>query len=94
MQIGHSSSREATQQVLLEALPPILVLHLERFVYDAASEGTKKMSKRVQFGPELEIPLGTTFSFVSLVLVKTKDPSSRSVQKSWHMIPGTLQSRA
>jgi ubiquitin carboxyl-terminal hydrolase 10 len=81
VQIGHSSSRKATQQVLLEALPPILVLHLERFVYDAASEGINRMSKPVQFGPELEIPFGTTFSFVSLVPAKTKNPSSPSVQK-------------
>jgi hypothetical protein len=52
----------ATQQVLLEALPPALVLHLGRFQYDAATNGTKKISKPVQFTPELEIPLGTFFS--------------------------------
>ena len=60
-----SSSNEATQQVLLEALPPILVLHLERFVYDVATESINKITKPVQFGSELEIPLGTDFLFFS-----------------------------
>ena len=56
-----SSSNEATQQVLLEVLPQILVRHLERFVYDAATESVNRIRKPVHFGPELEIPLGTGF---------------------------------
>jgi ubiquitin carboxyl-terminal hydrolase 10 len=51
--------------VQIEALPPILVLHLERFLYDATADGIVKTSKSVQFAPELEIPIGTIFSFVS-----------------------------
>ena len=55
---------EASQQVLIEALPSVLVLHLKRFLYDVAADGIVKVSKPVQFAPELEIPLGTSFSFV------------------------------
>ena len=61
MQVDQSSSNEATQQILLEALPPILVLHLERFLYDVTTASINKISKPVKFGPELEIPLGMTF---------------------------------
>ncbi|KAF8484504.1 hypothetical protein DFH94DRAFT_842406 [Russula ochroleuca] len=57
VQVGQSSSREASQQVLLEALPPVLVVHLERFPYNVAADDIKKISKPVQFTPELEIPL-------------------------------------
>ena len=64
MQVRQSSSSEANQQLLLEALPPVLVLYLERFLYDAATGGIDKISKPVQFTPELEIPPGTGFSFV------------------------------
>ena len=62
VEIDQSGSNEASQQVLLEALPSILVLHLEPFLYGAATDGINKISKSVQFGPELEIPLGTIFS--------------------------------
>ena len=51
----------------IEALPSVLVLHLERFLYDAAADGIVKINKPVQFPPELEIPLGKSFSFVFLV---------------------------
>jgi ubiquitin carboxyl-terminal hydrolase 10 len=51
--------------MLLEALPPVLVLHLERFLYDAATDGIKKINKPVRFMPELAIPPGTAFSFIS-----------------------------
>jgi ubiquitin carboxyl-terminal hydrolase 10 len=64
VQVGQFSSTEASQQVLLEALPPVLVLHLERFLYDATADGINKINKPVQFAPELEIPLGTIFPFL------------------------------
>jgi hypothetical protein len=64
VQVGQSSSSEASQQVLLEALQPILILHLERFLYDAVTDGINKISKPVQFMPELEIPPGTGFSSI------------------------------
>ncbi|KAF8163725.1 hypothetical protein B0H34DRAFT_650904 [Crassisporium funariophilum] len=46
---------EAQQQVLIEALPPILVLHIKRFCYDTNVGGVVKVGKQVRFGPELEI---------------------------------------
>jgi len=57
VQVGPSDSSEATQQVLIEALPPVLVLHLKRFLYDTAVRGVVKIGKPVKFTPELEIPL-------------------------------------
>ena len=60
--VVQSSSNEATQQVHLKALPTILVLHIERLVSDVATESINRIRKKpVQFGPELEIPLGTGF---------------------------------
>ncbi|TFK21295.1 cysteine proteinase [Coprinopsis marcescibilis] len=46
---------EATQQVLIESLPPILVLHIKRFCYDTDVKGVVKVSKQVAFGPELDV---------------------------------------
>jgi ubiquitin carboxyl-terminal hydrolase 10 len=59
VQVGPSGTGEASQQVLIEALPSILVLHLKRFLYDTAARGVVKVGKPVQFGPDLDIPLGT-----------------------------------
>ena len=65
VQLGLSGVGEGSQQVLIETLPPVLVLHLKRFLYDAAADCIIKTSKHVQFAPELEIPLGMISSFVS-----------------------------
>ncbi|KAI5985420.1 hypothetical protein EDC04DRAFT_2590262 [Pisolithus marmoratus] len=46
---------DAKQTVQIETLPPILVLHLKRFLYDASAGGTAKVGKQVVFGPELEV---------------------------------------
>lgn len=46
---------EASQQVLIETLPPILVLHLKRFLYDTKVGGVAKIGKPISFSPELEI---------------------------------------
>ncbi|KAF9554587.1 cysteine proteinase [Agrocybe pediades] len=46
---------DAHQQVLIEALPPVLVLHIKRFYYDTTANGVVKISKQVRFGPELEV---------------------------------------
>jgi ubiquitin carboxyl-terminal hydrolase 10 len=75
VELGPSGISDASQQVLIEVLPPVLVLHLKRFLYDVAAGGVVKISKHVQFAPDLEIPLGTIFSFVSPVLAKAKKPS-------------------
>ncbi|ROT41484.1 cysteine proteinase [Sodiomyces alkalinus F11] len=44
-----------TKQTLIETLPPILILHLKRFHFDAEG-GTTKIWKRVGYPLELEIP--------------------------------------
>jgi ubiquitin carboxyl-terminal hydrolase 10 len=58
--VSQSSSGETSQQVLLEVLPAVLILHIERFLYDAATGGINKIATPVQFAPELGIPRGTT----------------------------------
>ena len=58
VRLGPSGFSEASQEVLIEVLPPVLVLHLKRFQYDVAGDNIVKISKPVQFAPELEIPLG------------------------------------
>ncbi|KAF8343378.1 hypothetical protein F5887DRAFT_1212517 [Amanita rubescens] len=45
---------EAQQQVHIDALPPILVLHMKRF-YGTNVGGVVKVGKQVRFGPELDI---------------------------------------
>ena len=64
MQAGPSGLSDVSQQMLIEALPPVLVLHLKRFRYDEAAGGITKIGKFIQFAPELEIPLGTIFTFI------------------------------
>ncbi|KAI6124702.1 hypothetical protein EDD16DRAFT_1560308 [Pisolithus croceorrhizus] len=46
---------EAKQIVQIETLPPILVLHLKRFLYDTSAGGTAKVGKHVLFGAELDV---------------------------------------
>jgi ubiquitin carboxyl-terminal hydrolase 10 len=59
------SGNEACRQMLIEVLPPVLVIHLKRFLYDPAVGGVVKIGKSIQFTPDLEIPPGTTFLFLS-----------------------------
>jgi hypothetical protein len=73
--VGQFSSIEASQQVLFEALPPVLVLQLERFLYDAAADGMTKISKPIRFPPELEFPLGTIFFFRFYRATQAENPS-------------------
>ena len=72
VQLGQSGFGEASRKVLIERLPPVLVLHLKRFLYDEAADGIIKISRPVQFAPELDIPLGKISLFVSLVLVRAE----------------------
>lgn len=44
----------AKKQVFIDTLPPVLILHLKRFQYEAA--GTQKIWKKVGYPLELEIP--------------------------------------
>ena len=73
MQVGQSSSSEASQQVHIEVFPSVLVLCLKRLVYNVAADGIAEINKPIQFEPELEIPLGTIFLFVSPVLANAKN---------------------
>jgi ubiquitin carboxyl-terminal hydrolase 10 len=56
---GASGLGNASQRVLIEALPPVLVPHLNRVRYGAAAGGITKIGKAIRSGPELEISLGT-----------------------------------
>lgn len=49
---------EASQQVFIDGLPPILVLHLKRFLYDTSAKDVIKVHKQITYGPELAIPPG------------------------------------
>jgi len=46
---------EASQQVMIETLPPVLVLHLKRFLYDTQVGGVVKIGKPISFTPDLDI---------------------------------------
>ena len=46
---------DATKQVCIEALPPVLVLHLKRFVFDG-TYGVQKSTKPIRFGMTLDLP--------------------------------------
>lgn len=56
----YSASRganvDATKTVYLETVPPILTLHLKRFLYDPVEMRVVKKGKSVAYGPELVIP--------------------------------------
>jgi len=62
VQVTHSAKPgiivDAQQQVLIEELPPILVLHIKRFYYDTTVGGVIKVGKHIRYGPELGIPSG------------------------------------
>ncbi|XP_041454868.1 ubiquitin carboxyl-terminal hydrolase 10-like [Lytechinus variegatus] len=45
---------EAFRRVTLEELPPVLILHLKRFLYDK-SGGCQKLMKKIDYGMEIEI---------------------------------------
>ena len=70
VQISASGLGNASQQILIEALPPVLVLHLNRVRYDAAAGGITKIGKSIQIAPELEIPLGTVFTTIAAAEVE------------------------
>ena len=50
------SGNEAPRQMLIEVLPPVLVIHLKCFLYDPVLGGMIKIGKRIQFNPEARNP--------------------------------------
>jgi hypothetical protein len=90
MQDGPSGLSDVSQQILVEVLPPVLVLHLNRVRYDATAGGLMKIGKSIQFGPELEIPLGTVFIFVAIA--DAEYFVIWSFQTSWYRILNDRQS--
>ena len=51
--------------MLIEVLPPILVIYLKHSRHGPAVGGVSKIRKPIQFTPHLEIPPGMTFPFLS-----------------------------
>ncbi|KAK8089285.1 hypothetical protein PG997_004246 [Apiospora hydei] len=45
-----------TKQVFIESLPPVLILHLKRFQFDAQGTGTVKIWKKIGYPLDLELP--------------------------------------
>lgn len=64
---------DASQTVLIESLPPILVLHLKRFLYDTNVKDVVKIGKKVAFEPELEIPTSTSANVVATRTANSQD---------------------
>ena len=62
-QVSASGLGNTSQQALIEALPAVLVLHLNRVRYDTAAGAIVKIEKPIVFTPELEIPPGTISPF-------------------------------
>lgn len=48
---------EATKQVYIDTFPPVLILHLKRFLYDNVG-GVQKSGKIVGYGTELVVGEG------------------------------------
>lgn len=49
---------EAERTLSLEKLPPILILHLKRLVYDGSTQDSRKIMKRIKFDVGLEVEPG------------------------------------
>ncbi|KAJ3040198.1 hypothetical protein HDV00_011295 [Rhizophlyctis rosea] len=52
---GYHPTSKAIKQNLLETLPPILILHLKRFVYDTETSSIRKLHKHVEYPITLNI---------------------------------------
>lgn len=53
----HGKDVRATKQVFIESVPPVLILHLKRFQFDAEGQGgTVKIWKKIGYPLEFEFP--------------------------------------
>ena len=52
---AHRKHMDATKQVFIEMLPPVLVIHLKRFEFDEVG-GVQKSCKPLRYGPVLDVP--------------------------------------
>lgn len=57
MNCGADLQVEVSRRVTLEKLPPVLVLHLKRFVYEKTG-GCQKLVKNIDYPVDLEISRG------------------------------------
>jgi ubiquitin carboxyl-terminal hydrolase 10 len=55
--IARGGAADATKQVFIETVPPILVVHIKRFLYDG--HGVQKSNKVLLYKTYLEIPNGS-----------------------------------
>ena len=70
---ARGSNVDATKQVYVESFPPVLILHLKRFVYDGQEQNVVKRSKPVAYGIELIVPPGELPSeFLQLLQLKVE----------------------
>ncbi|KAG8807551.1 hypothetical protein FRC17_004417 [Serendipita sp. 399] len=74
---------DATKQMLLENLPPILILQLKRFIYDPLT-GIGKSTKHVQYGPELEIR--SAYEYIDLLSPNLKNQQGSRRYKLYGII--------
>ena len=63
VEVDPSGSSEASQQVSIEALPSVLLLHLKRFLYDTAARGVVNICNPVQFLSRAQDPIQYALSF-------------------------------
>ena len=64
---------QASRQIQVETLPPILILHLKRFVYDHKTGGIQKLMKKIDYKIELligkgKLPLALEWIFFAQIL--------------------------
>lgn len=64
--VSRGRTVDATKQVFIESLPPILIIHLKRFIYDGFD--VQKSNKVLMYQTSLEIPNGAQFLFIDICL--------------------------
>ena len=71
---------EASRSLLLEELPPVLALHLKRFIYNETSGGCQKLLKNIDFPIDLDISKDIlspnsrlVFSFFQILTIRRID---------------------